>query len=56
MLCMSLLELYKNEFVRAGGTEQDINNHTAQAFMKKIKDKFGDRISISTYDHRKEIL
>ena len=53
MLSTSILELYKSEFISAGGTTDDIESYTAQALTKKIKEKFGEKISISLYDHRK---
>uniref|UniRef100_UPI00358ECE32 uncharacterized protein isoform X3 n=1 Tax=Myxine glutinosa TaxID=7769 RepID=UPI00358ECE32 len=53
MLSTSILELYKSEFLSAGGTPDEIESYTAQALIKKIKDKFGDKISVSMYDHRK---
>jgi len=53
MLSTSVLELYKTEYLEAGGVADDIESYTVQALMKKIKDKFMDRISISNYDHRK---
>ena len=53
MLSNSIHELYKCEFLNAGGTTDDIESYTAQALMKKIKNTFGDKISVSTNDHRK---
>lgn len=50
MLSTLLLELYKTEYPGAGGTADDTENYTA--LLKKIKDKFQERISISKYDHR----
>lgn len=53
MLSSSIMELYSTAFLSVGGTTVDIACYTAQALMKKIKDKFGDKISISTFDKRK---
>jgi hypothetical protein len=53
MLSTSLFDLYKSEFVNAGGTTDDIESYMAQALMKKVKEKFGENILISLYDHRK---
>ena len=53
MLSTSILELYRNEFLSVGGTIESIESYTVQALIKKIKEKFGEKISISTYDHRK---
>ena len=35
------------------GTAEGIESHKMQALMKKIKDRFGERISVSSYDHCK---
>lgn len=53
MLCTSVLELYKSQYVSAGGTQEDIQGYTGQSLMKKIMDKFGDMLSISMYNARK---
>ncbi len=53
MLLASILELYRSEFINAGGTTDDIESYTAQALMKKVKEKFGENIFISLCDHRK---
>lgn len=53
MLFTVILELYKFEFLRVGGKTEEIECYTGRALMKKIKDKFDDRISISIYDSRK---
>lgn len=47
MFSKSILELYKNEFLSAGGKMDDIKSYTVQALMKKVKDRFGESISIS---------
>ena len=44
---------YKSEFINAGGTADDIESYKAQALMKKIKEKYGESVSVSLYDHRK---
>jgi hypothetical protein len=38
MLSTSILELYKSEFISAGGTTDEIECYTAQALMKKVKE------------------
>ncbi|CAL4062288.1 unnamed protein product [Meganyctiphanes norvegica] len=53
MFCASLLELYRKEFLRIGGTKEDFKSYTIQNLMNKVKDKFGERISVSLYDQRK---
>lgn len=53
MLPTSILELYRTEFLSVGRIIENIESYTVQALMKKIKDKFGEKISLSTYDHRK---
>ena len=51
----SIMELYRNECLSIGGTTVDIACYTAhsQALMKKIKDKYGEKISVVTFDKRK---
>ena len=53
MLSSSLLELYKTEFLDAGGMGDDIESYTTQALMNKIKEKFKEKILISLYDRRR---
>lgn len=38
MLATSLLDLYKSEFLSAGGTTDDIEGYQTQALMKKIRE------------------
>ena len=53
MLSTSMLDVYRVEFLGAGGTTENIESYTVQNLMKKIKERFEERISIATYDHRK---
>ncbi|KAJ8031889.1 hypothetical protein HOLleu_25241 [Holothuria leucospilota] len=53
MLSTSILELHRTEFLSLGGLIEDVESYTVQALMNKIKLKFGQEISISTFDHRK---
>ena len=53
MFSTSIMELYRNEFLCAGGSTEDIESYTVQALMRKIKETFGDKIKISLYDNRK---
>ena len=53
MLATSLMELYKREYLNSGGTEDAIDSYTVQALMKKVMDRFGNKVTISLYNHRK---
>jgi len=53
MFATVLLDLYKAEYLSGGGNKDDIDCYTGQALMKKVKDRFGDRLTISMYDSRK---
>ena len=49
----SLYDLYKAEYLGNGGSEEDIASYTTQALTRKIKEKFGDRISITLFNRHK---
>lgn len=53
MFVSSLYDLYKVEFLGNGGTEDDIGSYTTQALTRKIKDKFGDQVSIKLFNKHK---
>lgn len=53
MLVNSLFELYRCEYLSFGGTPDQFDSYTAQALMYKVKEKFKDRISTTSYDQRR---
>ena len=53
MLSSYILDLYKTQFLEAGGIPDDIESYATQALMNKIKERFKEKITISLYDHRR---
>ena len=53
ILCTSVFEFYKSEFVAQGETSDDIKCYRTQPLVQKIKEKFGNKMSISLYNNRK---
>ena len=53
MFTLSLLQLYKEHYLRAGGTKENIKNYNAKNLCLKIKSYFQERVCISLYDQHK---
>ena len=53
MFSTSIFEFYNAEFLSSGGASENIESYTAQSLMKKIKERFKERIVISLFDQRK---
>ena len=53
LLVSSLLDKYKVEYASSGGDPQDLASYTSQNLIRKIQDKFADKVHIKLADQRR---
>ena len=53
VLVAFLLSKYKEEYRCNGGDPETVSNYTSQNLMRKIQDRYADKVRVKLADHRK---
>ncbi len=53
ILVSTLLEMYKQRFLNVGGRTEDVSSYASQNLLRKLREKFRDRIGIKLADQRR---